>query len=93
MLEREQIMQEALGLPPEDRAFVAAAPARSLAADPRESAHEVAEPGSGAAVAGDEFLRELQRRSGALRSGHASTRSAAEVLADLVRRQAAETPA
>jgi hypothetical protein len=91
MLQREQIMQEALGLPPEDRAFVAAALARSLAADSRESLSIAAEPGCRATVLGGEFLRELQHRSEALHAGRATTHSAADVLADMRRRQAAET--
>lgn len=91
MLQREEIMQESLGLPPEDRASVAAALARSLAADSKESLPSAADPGCRATVSGGEFSRELQRRSEALRAGRTSTRSAADVLADMRRRQAAGT--
>jgi hypothetical protein len=92
MVQREEIVQQALGLPPGDRAFVAAALARSLAADSKDSPSDLANGGDRATVSGDEFLRELQRRSESLRSGLATTRPAADVLADLLRRQAAETP-
>jgi hypothetical protein len=92
MPQREEIMQQALGLPPEDRAFVAAALAQSLAADSQESLPDSADPAGRATATGGEFLRELQRRSEALHAGLTTTRPAADVLADLLRRQAAETP-
>jgi hypothetical protein len=92
MPQREEIMQQALGLPPEDRAFVAAALEQSLAADPKVPGPDSIELDSPATVRGNDFLRELQRRSAAFRSGLTTSRSAADVLADLLRRQAAETP-
>jgi len=90
MSERDEIVQQALGLPPEDRAYVAAALAQSLATPPAEFPVVADAPGSGTLTDG-EFLRELQRRSEAIRSGHMPTRSAADVLAELLRRQAAES--
>ncbi len=92
MLQREEIMQQALALPPDDRAFVAAVLAQSLAADSQESLAESADPGCRATVSGGEFLKELQCRSEALRAGRTTARPAADVLADLLRRQAAESP-
>jgi hypothetical protein len=91
MPEREEIMQQAMGLPPEDRAFVAAALEHSLAADPKEALPDSGDSSGRAIVVGDEFLEELQRRSRALRSGLTTARPATDVLADLLRRQAAET--
>ena len=90
MVEREEIVQQALGLPPEDRAFVAAVLEHSLTADPTDLAPESDSPGGRAMVAGSDLLEELQRRSAALRAGVTTARSAADVLADLLRRQAAE---
>ncbi|MGA2032484.1 MAG: hypothetical protein ABSG68_09525 [Thermoguttaceae bacterium] len=92
MLQREEIMQQALGLPPEDRAFVAAALEHSLAAESKGPLPGSVDPGSCAIVDGGEFLKELQRRSAALRAGLTTARPATEVLADLLRRQAAESP-
>jgi hypothetical protein len=91
MPQREEIVQQALGLPPEDRAFVAAALAHSLAVDGKEPLSDSRNRGSSATVSGDELLLELQRRSQALRAGVTTTRPATDVLADLLRRQAAET--
>ena len=93
MLQREEIMQQALGLPPEDRAFVAAALEHSLVAESKGCLSDSADPGSRAIVEGGEFLGELQRRSAALRAGLTTARPATEVLADLLRRQAADSPA
>jgi hypothetical protein len=86
MVGREEIVQQALGLPPEDRAFVAAVLEHSLTPDPSNSPSPVDQP----TLAGSEFLEELHRRSTALRAGVSPVRSAADVLADLLRRQAAE---
>lgn len=92
MPEREEIMQQALGLPPEDRAFVAAALEQSLTADSGESVSDSLRAGGRAMVEGVELLGELRRRSAALRAGRTTVRSAADVLAELLGRQAAETP-
>jgi hypothetical protein len=92
MPQREEIMQQALGLPPEDRALVAAALAYSLAADFHESPRDSADTAGDATATGGELLRQLQRRSEALRAGTTTARPATDVLADLLRRQAAETP-
>ncbi len=90
MPQREEIIQQALGLPPEDRALVAAALAYSLAADSQESVPDSTDPAGRATPTGGELLRELQHRSGALRAGLTTARPATDVLADLLRRQAAE---
>ena len=64
----------------------------SLAAESGGSLADSTDPGSDAMVEGGEFLGELRRRSAALRDGLTTARPAAEVLADLLRRQAAESP-
>ena len=74
MSQREVILQQALALPPEDRAYVATALEDSL------------EEG----LSAKEFLIELQRRSAAYRAGATSARPAGEVLADLRRRKKGE---
>jgi hypothetical protein len=87
MAGREEIVQQALGLPPEDRALVAAILQHSLTPDSGDS------PASGVgeiSAAGD-FLGELQRRSAAWRAGATTARSAADVVADLLRRQSAQS--
>lgn len=91
-MQREEIVQQALGLPPEDRAFVAAVLTHSLAADSAVPLPDSDAAAGGATPSGGELLSELQRRSEALRAGLTTTRSAADVLADLLRRQAAERP-
>ena len=92
MPQREEIMQQALGLPPEDRAFVAAALEHSLAAESTGPIPGSADPGGRAILEGAELSAELQRRSAGLRAGLTTARPATEVLADLLRRQAAESP-
>lgn len=81
MTQREQILEQALSLPPEDRAFVAAALEESLSTT-------ASQKGSPA-----ELLAELKRRSAADRAGRTSSRPATEVLADQRRRQAGEAEA
>ena len=78
MTQREQILEQALSLPPEDRAFVAAELEESLSMTGGQN-------GSPA-----ELLAELMQRSAADRAGKTSSRPAAEVLADQRRRQAGE---
>jgi putative addiction module component (TIGR02574 family) len=78
MSNREVILQQALALPPDDRAFVATALEQSLAGD-------------GDRLSREEFLAELQRRSAAYRTGATTARPAAEVLADLRRLQTGGT--
>jgi hypothetical protein len=78
-MHREQVLQQALSLSPEDRAYVAAALEESLPA---------AEPGRDESNAA--LLTELQRRSSAYRSGTTSARPAADVLAEQRGRQAGE---
>ena len=78
MSDREAILQQALALPPDDRAYVATALEQSLA-------------GNGDLLSSEELLAELRRRSAAYRSGKTTARPAAEVLADLRRRQSGET--
>ncbi len=77
MMHREDILQQALALPPEDRAFVAAALEESLSA----------------AECGTELLAELDRRSAAFHSGKSTARTAADVLHDQRQRQAGEANA
>jgi putative addiction module component (TIGR02574 family) len=78
MSDREVILEQALALPPDDRAFVATPLEQSLAGD-------------GDPLSSDEFLAELQRRSAAYRAGTTTARPAVQVLADLRRRETAET--
>jgi putative addiction module component (TIGR02574 family) len=77
MANRDAILQQALALPPDDRAFVATALEQSLA-------------GHGDPMSSEEFLAELRRRSAAYRTGTTTARPAAEVLADLRRRHTGE---
>lgn len=73
MLQREEILQQALSLSPEDRAFVVFELEHSLDQDWPDS---------------EAFLGELRRRSAAYRSGATTARPAEEVLADLRRKYA-----
>jgi hypothetical protein len=82
MTHREQVLQQALSLTPEDRAYVAAALEESLSAT---------EPSPNACNA--ELLAELQRRSAAYRGGATSARPAVDVLAEQRQRQAGEADA
>jgi len=77
MLTREEILNCALALPPGDRELVAAALHDSLEAEqnPAES------------LLGDEFFKELRRRSAAIRAGQTQARPATEVMAELFQRQ------
>ncbi|HEV3138027.1 MAG TPA: addiction module protein [Pirellulales bacterium] len=79
MMHREQVLQQALSLPPEDRAYVAAALEESLLA---------VEPGREESKA--TLLTELNRRSSAYRAGTTDARPATDVLAEQRRRQAGE---
>jgi putative addiction module component (TIGR02574 family) len=72
------VLQQALALSPDDRAYVMNALEQSLAA-PQEG------------DTGSELLTELQRRSAAYRNGGTTARPAQDVLADLRERQARET--
>ena len=78
MLTREEILNCALALPPGDRELVAAALQDSLEA--------VRSPTD--AIEGDEFYKELHRRSAAYRAGRTEARPATEVMAEMFRRQA-----
>jgi hypothetical protein len=79
MTYREEILQQALSLPPADRAFVAAALEDSLVPP------DAVEAGSPDAVSGSELLAELERRSAAYQTGSMTARPAADVIADLRR--------
>ena len=81
MLSRDDLLEQAMALPPIDRAFVAAALEDSLA---------VAEEPPPDSIFGDELLAELRRRSANYRAGLSKARPAAEVMADLFRRQSSE---
>jgi putative addiction module component (TIGR02574 family) len=78
MSDRELILQQALALPPDDRAYVATVLEQSLAGDEDRLSNE-------------EFLAELERRSVAYRAGTTTARSATQVLAELRDRQSGET--
>lgn len=85
-LGREEILQHALGLSPEDRAFVVAALVQSLG---DRFPDQIAED-SPDAIRGVAFLQELNRRFERFQSGETIARPAEEVLAELYQRQAAE---
>jgi putative addiction module component (TIGR02574 family) len=74
MSDREVILQQALALLPDDRAYLATALEDSLAADTNPTSNE-------------DLLAELSRRSAAYRAGETTARPAAEVLSDLRKRQ------
>lgn len=79
MINREHILEQALALPLEDRAYVVAALEESLpATNPAE------------AESASELLKELRRRSAAFRAGATSAKSAAEVLEEQRRKQTHE---
>lgn len=84
----ENVLLQALALPPEERAQVVVALERSIG-DDAWPPHEVPED-SPNAVLGAELLGELRRRSDAVRTGSAQTFAAEEVIAELIRRQNAE---
>ena len=81
---REQVLEQALALPPRDQAYVAQALENHLVANlPPETDEAVG-------TSGDELLAELRRRSAAYRAGTMSARDAADVMTDLRQRQAHE---
>lgn len=86
MFDREEILQKALALPADDRAYIATELERSLN-ESRSGPESEQSSSSGADAA---LMTELKRRSAAYRAGLTSARSATEVLADLQRRQASE---
>jgi hypothetical protein len=90
MSQREAVLQQALALPTEDRAYVASVLERSLGRADRQSTGGTLEP-DGQGDSSAELQRELERRSAAYRAGSTTARSAAEVLADLNCRQDRET--
>lgn len=79
---REEILEQALALPPADRAFVAAILQESLSAAAPTPADGFEGPGPETSST-SEFLAELQRRSAAYGNGMMSARPAADVIADL----------
>jgi hypothetical protein len=85
MTYREDVLQQALALPPADRAFVAAALEESLSTAKPPLPADAVDAASPGAVSGSELLGELQRRSKAYKNGAMMARPAAEVLADLRR--------
>lgn len=87
---REQVLNDALALPHEDRAFVVAALERSLKPAAPEDLPDAVSATDPSAVAGEEFLLELQRRSAAYRTGATTSRSLADALEDQRRKQAGE---
>jgi putative addiction module component (TIGR02574 family) len=79
MINREQILEQALALPVEDRFFVVAALTESLPASNPAGTESASE-----------LLKELRRRSAAFRAGATSVKSAAEVLDEQRRKQEQE---
>ena len=90
MTMREQVLQNALSLPPEDRAFVAAALEESLETDSADDVPDAVEGTSASAISGKRLLAELQRRSATYRTGTTTARPATDVLTDQRRKQAGE---
>jgi putative addiction module component (TIGR02574 family) len=88
MLERDDVLQEALALPPADRAFVVVALEQSLTSEDDALAEA-----NGNVLSGMELLQELRRRSESYQAGHSRAWPAAEVLADIRQRLADETNA
>lgn len=84
MTHREQVLEQALALPPRDQAYVAQALENHLIANLPPETDEAA------GIGGDELLAELRRRSTAHRTGTTSARDATQVMADLRQRQADE---
>jgi len=85
MTYREEVLQQALSLPPADRAFVVAALEESLSAAESLLPADALDAASPDAVSGGELLAELQRRSAAYKNGEMTARPAAEVIAGLHR--------
>lgn len=88
--ERDAVLQLALALSPNDRAYVASALEDSLDADPEATPSESLPVDEGAGAFSEAFVAELERRSTAYLSGATTSRSAEEVLADMYKRQAGE---
>ncbi len=70
MSDRERILEQALALPLDDRAYIATALCESLSLSEDR-------------VSGEALLAELQRRSAAYAAGRTKARPAADVLAEL----------
>ena len=77
MVRRDEILQQALALPPEDRAYLAEALEESL---PGCHCH----PASSSETS---LVKELRHRSVGYRNGQTTARDVTEVLADLRQRQ------
>ncbi|MFN0051196.1 MAG: hypothetical protein ACKV0T_03340 [Planctomycetales bacterium] len=90
-MHREHVLQQALALPAEDRAYVASALEHSLCANDSTLSDEGFESKDGPQTSADELRLELQRRSERFRAGLTSARPAVELLADLTQRQAEES--
>jgi hypothetical protein len=88
MLERDEILQEALALPPADRAFVVVALEQSLT-----DGDDALAQANGNIVTGTELLQELRRRSESYQAGHSRAWPAAEALAEIRQRLANGTDA
>lgn len=86
MLQRDEILQQALALPLTDRLYIADALEQSLADLPPPE-------GEGRLVSPAEFLAELERRSADLRSGKTKAIPADEVMAEMWKRNAKERTA
>lgn len=81
MLRRDEILEQALALPPDDRAYLAEALEESL-----PSCH--CHPGSSS---GSDLTKELRRRSLAYQNGQTTARDVTEMLEDMRQRQRADT--
>ncbi len=79
----EQVIQTLFSMPVEDQRIVAAALEQRLSASEDEHLGQPIPEDSSAAVSGEDFLKELQRRSAAFRDGTMSSRPAAEAIAEL----------
>ena len=90
MSQREAVLQQALALPTEDRAYVVSILERSLACNDRTQTGATLES-DGPSHSSAELQRELEHRSAAYRAGSTTARPAADVLADLNCRQIGET--
>lgn len=88
----EQILQNALALPPEDRAFIVAALEQSLESGGIDDVPDAVDAASPRAISDEQLQAELQRRSEAYRAGATSSRPSSDVLADQRRKQAREAP-
>jgi len=87
---RDDILQQALSMSPEDRAFVAAALHDSLLDLDEISPLDEGDPSGSGILIGEDFARELDRRMEAYLNGTMQAFSAEEVLNEMRRLQREE---